>query len=629
MEPSDQFAESAADALRALAGPGTGKTYALVRRLVRLLENGANPRRILVVTFARTAANDLVKAVSDVEQAGEELIPRTLHSFCFSLLGREQVLQATHRVPRILLEFERDLLLGDLHGEFGGIRDRRKLVTAFEASWARRQADEPGQPVPGLDQTFQDALLASLRWHRAMLVGEVVPLALSYLSNNPQARERQAYDHVLVDEYQDLNRAEQEVLNLLSADSNIAVIGDDDQSIYRFKWANPEGIREFDREHPGTEDVQFVICRRCPHRVVNMAQTLIERNPGRIRDPLRARDQNPQGEIHHVQWRSVTAEARGIAEFIAHKISGNEVEPGRCLVLANSRQVGYAIRDALRELRVECSSYFREEALRSEAAQEALTLLTLLAYPDDRVALRAWLSFESTTARRPAYRRLLRAAWDRNTSVREVLDLLVGGDLSLPHTTQAVERFRLLLRRLEELSAVSDDLEEVVERLFPEGEEAVEMMRDIALEQLDDVEDLAALANSLRYGVAQRETPLEATEVRVMSMHASKGLTADLVVLAGLVEGIVPRVDADVPPLEQEAQREEQRRLFFVGITRTTRVLVFSTYSQLDAAAAFRLQVARGQRVHGGGFRTFASTFLDELGDGLPEAVRGQDWNYP
>jgi DNA helicase-2/ATP-dependent DNA helicase PcrA len=86
--------------------------------------------------------------------------------------------------------------------------------------------------VAGLDQVFQDAILGSLRWHRAMLVGEVVPIALSYLHNNPQAEEHMAYDHVLVDEYQNLNRAEQEVLNQLSAESNLAVIGDDDQSSF-------------------------------------------------------------------------------------------------------------------------------------------------------------------------------------------------------------------------------------------------------------------------------------------------------------------------------------------------------------------------------------------------------------
>src|SRR5579875_2704197 len=93
-DPLTAFTQSDAARLRALAGPGTGKTYALIQRLARLIERGVAPSKILVVTFARTAARDLVNEVAKIETSGEELIPRTLHSFCFSLLGRERVLQA-------------------------------------------------------------------------------------------------------------------------------------------------------------------------------------------------------------------------------------------------------------------------------------------------------------------------------------------------------------------------------------------------------------------------------------------------------------------------------------------------------------------------------------------------------
>ena len=145
---------------------------------------------------------------------------------------------------------------------------------------------------------------------------------------------------------------------------------------------------------------------------------------------------------------------------------------------------------------------------------------------------------------------------------------------------------------------------------------------------LDEAEDLAHLANQVRYGVSQREVPLEAAEVRVMSMHASKGLTADLVVLAGLIEGIIPRMDRRLPDDEQEAQRQEQRRLFFVAMTRTTNILVFSSYSELDTATAHRLQAAQGRWVRPGVVRTFASSFLGELGPECPQAVRGEAWDY-
>jgi DNA helicase-2/ATP-dependent DNA helicase PcrA len=627
-DPSEVFAASSAASLRALAGPGTGKTFALIRRLARLLEDSVPPRRILVVTFARTAARDLVAAVARLgETAAEELAPRTLHSYCFSILGRQRVLQATGRVPRIALEFERTLLLADLQGPFGTLTDRRKLVLAFEAAWSRRQTDDPGQPVEGLDQAFQDALLRSLRWHRAMLVGEVVPVALSYLRNNPQADERSSFDHVLVDEYQDLNRAEQEVLDLLSEDGNLAVIGDDDQSIYSFKSANPEGIREFADDHPGTLDVEFVICRRCPHRVVDMAQTLIQRNPGRVRGPLSARRVNPQGEIHNVQWRSTSDEADGLAQFVITNVEEG-IDAGKCLILANSRRIGYGIRDAIRIGGIECNSFFREEAVATDAAQEAVTLLTLLARPNDRLALRSWLSIGSSTQRRPAYHRLLASAREDDVDVWEILRRLDAGEAHIPYTGDAVGRWLELRESLNALEPLREDLEAVVDEILPDGDAELALLRETAIAALEEADDVSQVADAVRYGVSQREVPLEAAEVRVMSMHASKGLTADLVILAGLIEGVVPRIDSRLSADEQEAQLQEQRRLFFVAMTRTKNILVFSSYSQLDAATAHRLQASRGRRVAGGSFRTFASSFLGELGDECPEATRGEDWEY-
>ena len=265
--PGLQFAGSQASRLRALAGPGTGKTHSLLRRIARLLETGRQGRELLIATFARTAAQDLVNKLQQLGENDERyqhVKAKTLHSYCFGVITSAGFLAASNRIPRIALEFERDFLLRDLEGPFGHtLTDRRTLTKAFEAAWARLQTDHPGQPVDGLDQTFQDALIESLRWHQGMLIGEVVPLTLAYLRQNPDAEERQEYSHVLVDEYQDLNRAEQVLVDLLSEEADLAVIGDDDQSIYRFKNANPEGIRQF-TDHPGTTDVAFTECRRCP-----------------------------------------------------------------------------------------------------------------------------------------------------------------------------------------------------------------------------------------------------------------------------------------------------------------------------------------------------------------------------
>jgi superfamily I DNA/RNA helicase len=638
--PALEFAAAAESSIRALAGPGTGKTFALLRRVARLLEEGCDGKTLLVVTFARTAAQDLIRALQELEYGGAGNVKAgTLHSFCFSMLSHEGVLKATARYPRILLDFERDILLLDLEGPFSaGKTDRDDLRKAFEAAWARLQTEEPGEPVRGLDQRFQDSLLASLRWHRAMLIGEVIPISLSYLRNNPQAEERSAFTHVLVDEYQDLNKAEQSVVDLLSAKGSLTVIGDDDQSIYGLKSANPEGIRTFNATHPGTYDVEFVECRRCPQIVVDMAQALIQRNPGRIRSALHARHGNPPGEVHNVQWTSIQEEADGIADFIESRVACG-VEPGQCLILAPSRHVGYAIRDSVRKKGIEIGSSFREEAVESENAQRALTLLTLLSRPNDRVALRAWLSFGSTTQRRGPYRRVYRKASETGTDIADVLRSIEAGQLELPYTSTLVESWLDLHAQLAELAPLTEDLGSLCETLFPRSTNALEedefaLIRDVAEECAEESDSLSRLVELLRYRIALPAVPLRTPYARVMSFHKSKGLTADLVVLAGLIQGSIPRIKEKLSLTERQAALEEQRRLFFVALTRTTNVLVFSSYSALDFHTAKRLGAKIGSRLlsrpgkQENLCRVFATQFLSELGAGLPRAIRGEDWAY-
>src|SRR5665213_763482 len=314
--------------LRVMAGPGTGKSFAMKRRAARLLEGGQDASRILAVTFTRNAAASLVDDLHDLGVPGSENIRAgTLHAFCFGLLNQQAVFQYLGRVARPVitfskygvLQFEGGTMLDDLviMGGFGPKRDCTKRIRAFEAAWARLQSDAAGWPQDPIDRAFQTALISWLRFHQAMLIGELVPEALRFLRNNPGCEARAAFDHVIVDEYQDLNRAEQDLIQLLSGDRAIAIVGDVDQSIYRFRHANPDGIQTYDTRHPETHDELLRECRRCPTRVVAMADHLIGHNhPGAAGPHLQPLPGNAAGEIHLVQWDSVEEEANGIAEYV-------------------------------------------------------------------------------------------------------------------------------------------------------------------------------------------------------------------------------------------------------------------------------------------------------------------------
>ncbi len=200
--PALEIARTDRSPVRVDAGPGTGKTFALMRRVWRLIAAGADPRRIFVGTFTRTAASDLKKSL------------RTRNSRCRqhtrwhdsrlllwpASTTRRLRMDAAYTTSAFRLRGR--FLVEDIGPEFGTVDERQKRLEAFAAAWARRQSEEPGWPTDPTDRRCHHASLGWLQFHEAMLIGELIAIANSYLRANPAP----VFDHVLVDEYQDLNR---------------------------------------------------------------------------------------------------------------------------------------------------------------------------------------------------------------------------------------------------------------------------------------------------------------------------------------------------------------------------------------------------------------------------------------
>lgn len=630
VSPALDIAQTTDTPLLVLAGPGTGKTFTMMRRVARLLEGGSVPRRILVCTFTRTAATDLKNSLTTLGvEGGNEVRAATIHAFCFGLLSKSAAMEITGRVPRPLLQFEERFLVNDLYGGgFGGVRDCGRRLKAFDAAWARLQSDEPGWPQDPVDRAFHQQLMAWLRFYEAMLIGELVPEALMFLRNNPVARVELGLEHVLVDEYQDLNRADQVLIDQISDGAALTVIGDENQSIYSFRYAHPEGITEFENYHPETHDEQLIDCRRSPRRVVEIANALIENNQNRADRPIHPFPGNPDGEVYLVQWQSMEEESRGLAEYIRQRIADGDVNPGQILVLAPRRQFGYAIRDELNDAGVPALSFFNEEALDGNPAdtdgsraQQAFSLLTLLAKPNDWVAIRCWCGFGGNNLNRAGFARIREHCENNGESLQDALERLAEREINIPYSGRVIERYRELQQRLGELNGLNGSA--LVNSLFPEGESWAVPMRTIA-DQMDHDCNAEQLYDQLLSGITQPELPTDVDYVRVMSLHKSKGLTADLVLVVGCIEGLLPTIDTDLSHAEQDRMLEEQRRLFYVAITRTRKILVLSSVTNLPRNVAHRMRarVRRGDVTHAA---TITSRFINELGETRPAVTLGQE----
>ena len=502
------------------------------RRVARLLENGQSPERILAVTFTRNAAASLVDDLHALGIPGcEEIWAGTLHAYCFSLLSQKAVFDYLGRLAHPIvtfqksgvLQFEGHAMLEDLtiDKEFGPKRDCTKRIRAFEAAWARLQSDEPGWPQDDVDRAFQAELVNWLTFHKAILIGELIPEALRYLRNNPACEARNSFDHVIVDEYQDLNRAEQELIRLLAGDRAVAIVGDVDQSIYSFRHANPEGIEGYHEDNPGTHDEVLDECRRCPLGVVSIADHLIRHNHPSGGSRLRPKAGNPQGEVHIIQWDSLEQEAEGLAEY-TQTLVGQGVAPGEILILTPRRQLGYSIRDQIRQLDIPVHSFYHEEALEDDCAQRAFAILSLLVDLDDRVALRWWLGHDSPSARKNAYT-LLRAHCEQTgVSPRQALDQCLAGKLAL--NTALTNSYKALQEILNGLRPLP--LEKLIDTLFPAGDDSFAVLREAALIDLPGLETPDGLLDCIRSNATQPAVPEAADYVRVMSLHKSKGLTS-------------------------------------------------------------------------------------------------------
>lgn len=436
-DPAYRLASSNERVIRSLAGPGSGKSFAIKRRIQRLIEDGVSPGKILAITFTRTSAADLRKEIASIEAAGVENVQaRTVHSHAMSILMKREVQDIIERNPRIIIDHEIASALRDIEIPIdAGIKEKKKLIDSFIAGWATLQSEEPGYPRNHDEEAFELQFVNWLKEHNALLVGEVIYLALKYLRNNPASPEIGKYDAILVDEYQDLNKAEQEFIHSLRGDASIVIVGDDDQSIYSFKFAHPEGIKTIDQIYGDYSDVPFGVIRRCPQLVTKLASNLISRNSNRSLGDLIPYERNQEGIVEIVQWGDDRKEIDGLVKIIKHEIDTEKVKPGEILVLSPRRKIGYKLRDKLLVENINVKSYFRESAINSDKVKRAYSLLFLLAFPDDKVSIRFLLGMTAPDFRKNQYKSLLRFATENSYSIREALNKILSENLKIKGIT--------------------------------------------------------------------------------------------------------------------------------------------------------------------------------------------------
>lgn len=568
-----------------LAGPGTGKTYSLARRIRHLVQvEGVPPDRITVITFTAAAASNMRSRISD-ESKPEVYLPYpmqpkvicTIHSLGYRVVreGAEQ-LGLTDPIRVVTEDEVRDVLMRDAAQLSGyGREAAHEPATCRQAGSCKPVED----PKCHICQTYRTLLKAC----NAVDYDDQVMLACQLLRTDASllAAYRDVCTHLLVDEYQDINGAQYEFIRLLSGASptGLFAVGDDDQSIYSWRGGSPSFIRAF-RAHFGeaarVEPLQKSF--RC-HRNVLEAATAVVRayDPDRLeKGPFTYKEEDgPKVLVHNAP--SDAKEARLVASIVQGSLPAQDV-----LILVPQRSYAYAIVAELRARRIAFDAPGRSpgDGLpaiailgkwlddTSDSLSLRVCLEAMIDSPESGVPSPKSRKEEKLSARESAFG-VIAELWTAVTtgataSLWQALELGSDSKPLLQHVHSSLTR--LLRIRVADGDA-SEFLSDAVRSLAP-------WLR--ASDCLAEVSAWVAADEQLGRGGAPAES-----RVRIMTIQGAKGLEAQVVIIVGLEEGSVPRSDS-------ASELPEQSRLLFVSMTRAIGELHLFHARKRSSAVAMR-----------------------------------------
>jgi DNA helicase-2/ATP-dependent DNA helicase PcrA len=617
----DLILASQAPRICVTAVPGCGKTRrVLIPKLEQILSApGIDGGTVLLLTFSRLSALDLKARV-----AGFAVVPRasTVHAYALAFLISENNHAIRDRVESIVLDFEKEALLSDLKVIFPtrNKRQLRKDLTAFSAAWATQPHDAIFEATDH-ERSFKNAIVRWLHEHRAAMMEEILFHAVDLARQLPTAPFIQGPRYILVDEYQDLNELEQEFIRLLAADSQLlVVVGDPDQSIYSFKYAHPQGIRDFAAEQ-GVDPFSHLVTGRCAKRIVYFARQLLLQNEPQRTDLLEALPNAPDGEVHFVRRRTQEEEFAYVLQSIAAGVRSGALHKD-IIVLVPRRKLGS-------EFVTYANAHWSEQGLASPPPfafvlkpdfspreQECLLRFSLAVKPDSLLHRRCYvgMSDESHFAKElneiKGHYGSLDAAFQnarsddfgaRQRKVRALCDVI-----------------QELNAMLEASSLPDQSVGEALDQLVPSSDPELSSLRSMIDALREESDTLPTLyAKLLDY---MRSVPADESAIRVMTLLASKGLEAEHVYIVGCNAGNLPGENRS-SSLTDLQHREEQLRLLYVAFTRAKASLTVSWAQNIpfDQSRRHRTASVRTVRING---RAYSGVGLCEF----LQLLEGMTW---
>ncbi|MGA3186375.1 MAG: UvrD-helicase domain-containing protein [Bryobacteraceae bacterium] len=633
-----EAAEHVEGPLLILAGAGSGKTRVITHRIAHLMSAHHVPGwAILAVTFTNKAAGEMRDRVQSlVSGIGSDSLPTvaTFHSFCVRLLRREGAPLAQIRpgFTTLFTIYDDDDQISLLKGVYKslGLDDKfmayRAALSRISNAKSQKQTPEElereaADPVSKRFAVVYERYQAKLRESNALDFDDLLLEAVRLLQHDQPTRERQnrRYEFLMVDEYQDTNRSQYELMRLLTAErGNIAVVGDEDQSIYGWRGANIRNILDFERDFPGAVTIRLEQNYRSTKNILEAASAVVANNTERIGKWLWTESEAGQ-KISLYEAPDSENEALWIADKVEAALSENPKDRVAILYRTNSqsRQIEEALRRYGRKYIVVGGFSFYQRA----EVKDILAYLKVLVSPQDSISLLRIINTPARGIGRTTIEQVEQYALQRNLALWSALGQMLEERVFPGRAEAALSAFHRMISELGsqvESRSIADSLRDLMERtgyrkmLEEENTEEAKTRLANLDELLNAAVDAGERGESIRDFldhaalVADADSNDSRAAVSLLTMHNAKGLEFPVVFIAGLEEGLFPHSRS----LNLESAMEEERRLCYVGMTRAEKKL--------------HLTWARYRRRFGGGQPepSIRSRFLKEVPPGLIESVR-------
>ena len=649
-EQQREAVQNTEGSLLILAGAGSGKTRVIAHRIAYLIaEKGVAPWNILAVTFTNKAAQEMRQRVQQLlRDQGLSSWPlvSTFHSLCVRIL-RQDIEKLNDKYTRTFTIYDQDDSLRLLKNCIKDLGYDEKYLGLRATQSAISSAKNRGEDVDAFAARadYVDERRASqarvyamyeqrLHANNALDFDDLMIKTVRLLRDVPEVREKynNKFRYILVDEYQDTNSLQFALISLLTEkQQNIAVVGDEDQSIYKWRGADITNILNFEKHFPNTKTIRLEQNYRSTQTILDVAGAVVKHNIERKGKTLWT--SNPQGDkVRYFQAFDAESEARFVAsKILEHRQEQYDV---RAAVLYRTNSQSRVFEEAMRRAGLPYNIVGGFSFYERMEVRDIIAYLKLALNPNDSIALQRVINSPPRGIGRQTLDELARRANDYGLSLWETISLVIEKPENLStRAVSALKSFRRIILRLAELAQspktedqspnlVSDIVKAAIldtgyenalkGEKTDEAEARLENLQELVNAAVDyDEQGIEGLREFIDHSalVSDADQYKQDAPVTLMTAHSAKGLEFPLVFVVGLEDGLFPHSRSATDP----AELEEERRLCYVAMTRAERFL-YVTH-------------AMKRRVYGEELASEPSQFLNEMPlDLMEDLTRGNSW---